>query len=194
MADEKAEFRAAVARLRNGSSETIEAFVSRYGPAILRIARRNLSSSIRSKFDSRDFTQMVWVSFFRNPEDIKSFATPNELMAYLTRMVLNKIHDEHRRRLQSQKHNVKQECPIDAVGEPANIRVDSPSQIAIAREVWEQLLDGASERDRAIARLRLDGATFVEIAHEIGIHERFARRIVKRLFHNHQRRLAHQGS
>ena len=91
MADEKAEFRVALEELREGSPDAIWKFIEMYGPHIRRIARRNMDPRMQSAFDSLDFVQMVWVSFFRNPNEIRSFRQPVDLYRYLGRMVKNKV-------------------------------------------------------------------------------------------------------
>jgi RNA polymerase sigma factor (sigma-70 family) len=190
MADEKAEFRAALEEVRKGSPDAVWQFIEKYGPFILRIARRNLNTGMQSKFDSQDFVQMVWASFFRNPREIRSFESQEHLLAYLARLVQNKMTDEHRRRFGSLKNNVARERPLEAGEElPRRDRV-TPSQVAIAKEVWERIIDGENPQNRSIARLRLGGATFVEISQKLGIHERTVRRVIERLLTTYEKRSA----
>ena len=99
MADEKAEFRAALEEVREGSPDAVWKFIEVYGPHIRRIARRNMDPRMQSEFDSLDFVQMVWASFFREPRRIRSFRHPADLYRYLARMAKNKVCDEHRRRI-----------------------------------------------------------------------------------------------
>ena len=37
------------------------------------------------------------------------------------------------------------------------------------------------ERDRSIVQMRIQGSTFLEIAQQLGIHERTARKVISRL-------------
>jgi len=188
MADEKAEFRAALEEVRNGSPDAALRFIEEYGPHILRIARRKLDPRIQSKFDSQDFVQMVWVSFFRNPRQIRSFRDSDDLLRYLARLVRNKIYDEHRRRIISAKRNVNRERPLDPSDEPTARSDLTPSHFAIAREAWQKLIQGKPARDQRIVHLRLRGATFVEIAQQLGMNERSVRRIMERLLQSYQDR------
>ena len=66
MTHDDSSFEAAVKELRTGSEEAIWNFIQTYGPHIQRVVRRRLHHKLRSKFDSVDFVQMVWVSFFGN--------------------------------------------------------------------------------------------------------------------------------
>ena len=186
MVDEKAEFRAALEEVRSGSPDAIWRFIEEYGPHIQRIARRNLDSRIQSKFDSLDFVQMVWASFFRNPQKIRSFQRPIDLQRYLGKLVRNKVCDEHRRRIISAKHNVTREHSLQASNEPANSLALTPSQIAIAREEWQRLVEGEPIRNQDIARLRLGGATLVEISQQLEINEKTVRRVIDRLLRSYQ--------
>ena len=57
----------------------------------------------------------------------------------------------------------------------------TPSAVAIARERWHQLVDNQPETVRRIVELRFMGATFPEIAEQLNIHERTARKAIERL-------------
>ncbi len=186
MADEKAEFRTALEEVRGGSPDAIWKFIEKYGPFIRRIARRNLDTRMQSKFDSIDFVQMVWVSFFRDPRKIQSFQGPNDLYRYLGKVVKNKVCNEHRRRILSAKYDVARECALQESEDPADLLELTPSQIAIAREAWQRLIDGEPVRNQDIARLRLGGATFVEISRQLGINEKTVRRVIDRLLRSYQ--------
>jgi RNA polymerase sigma-70 factor (ECF subfamily) len=185
MADEKREFRAALEEVRGGSADAIWRFIELYGPHIRRIARRNMDPRMQAEFDSLDFVQMVWVSFFRDPRKIRSFRQPVDLYRYLGRMVKNKVCDEHRRRIIAAKRDVTRERQLHSLEEPVNARASSPSQIAIAREQWQRLIEGEPVRNRDIARLRLGGATYVEISRQLGINEKTVRRVIDRLLQSY---------
>lgn len=188
MADEKDEFRDALEAVRRGSPEAIWDFIEEYGPHIQRIARRYLDTRMQSKFDSVDFVQMVWASFFRDPREIRSFCHPDELTRYLGRLVRNKVCDEHRRRLFTAKRDVTRERPLHASDDVAD-RIDvTPSQVAIAREEWERLLEGQPQPVQDIARLRLGGSTFVEIGRQLQMNERSVRRAIERLLNSYRGR------
>jgi len=47
-----------------GSEDAAREFVATYGPPILRVVRRQMNKCLRSKYDSIDFEQSVWASFF----------------------------------------------------------------------------------------------------------------------------------
>src|SRR5947209_4307143 len=105
MSDDDQEFQALIQRLREGDAEAARTVYERYGEDIIRVVRRRLSRKLRSKFDSLDFVQDVWASFFarRPPENI--FASPEALFAFLARVAQHKVIEATRQRLQTQKYN-----------------------------------------------------------------------------------------
>ena len=183
MTHDGSSFEAAVKELRTGSEEAIWNFIQTYGPHIQRVVRRRLHHKLRSKFDSVDFVQMVWVSFFAMPDRIAQFETPEDVIRYLVVMAKNKVAEESRRRFVHKKYNVSRERPLDEseISETSERRGDTPSQIAIARERWQSMIDGEPERNRQILRMRMNGATFLEISESLGIHERTARQVIREL-------------
>jgi RNA polymerase sigma factor (sigma-70 family) len=57
-------------------------------------------------------------------------------------------------------------------------RNDTPSAQLIARERFDKILNEKSDRDRKVFALRMEGATFNEIAEQLGISERTARQVM----------------
>jgi len=183
MSSEDSPFEAAVKELCTGSEEAVWDFIQNYGPHIQRVVRRRLHHKLRSKFDSVDFVQMVWVSFFATPDRLSQFDKPEDVIRYLVVMAKNKVVEESRRRFEYEKCNVGRERPLEQpeIVETSERRGDTPSQIAIARERWQSLIEGEPERNRQILQMRMNGATFVEISESLGIHERTARQVMQKL-------------
>lgn len=179
---ERSEFRDVIEQVCSGSHEAAWTLIERFGPHIKRVVRRRLSAQMRSKFDSADFVQMVWTSFFEHPQKIARFEQPEQLIGFLARVALNKVVDASRQN-ECAKHNVRKEQPLQTPGssETPDRRADTPSQIAIARERWSDMVSHLSERDRRILEHRMSGATFVEIGRQLGMHERTVRHIVSEL-------------
>ncbi len=176
------EFAALMRRLRDGSEEAAWELVEHYGSSVQRVIRRSLNEHMRSKFDSIDFVQAVWFSLFKERERFNSFQTPAQLSAFLMGMAQNKLAHEQRRRLETQKHDLRREESADPADhhylDPNSPR---PSQIAQARELWHSLMAGESEQNQGIVKLRLAGLTYDEIGSTLGIHGRTARRVIDRL-------------
>jgi RNA polymerase sigma-70 factor (ECF subfamily) len=182
---EHSSFSDLMAQVRAGSEAAARIIVTRYQPYVLRVVRRNLAREIRAKFDSADFAQAVWTSFFAHREEFLAVSDPDGLIALLAVMARNKIVDELRRRLASKKHNVRRETSLGELGNLAtgahSASLETPSKVAMAREVFQQLTEGQSARDRRILELRMAGETVDRIARELRISERTVRRALTRM-------------
>ncbi len=175
-------------RIVKGSEEAAWELVMHYGHVIRRAVRLKLNVRMRSKFDSLDFVQLVWLSFFRARDRVVRFTRPEELVAFLTKMARNKVGMEFRRRLQTEKYDVNRECSLDtSCAQHAAIPAHQPAgiDVAIARERWDRMLSNQPEGYRRIIRLRLRGLTNQEIADRLEIAECTVRRFLKRLLREH---------
>jgi RNA polymerase sigma factor (sigma-70 family) len=181
MSQVESPFTQAIQRMCSGSQEAVFDFIEVYGPHIQRVVRSRLNQSLRVKFDSVDFVQMVWMSLFTDITKLANFQHPAELIAYLVAIARNKVVEESRRRMKYQKYNIRRESSLETLDQGGNSvsgRSDTPSQELMARERFDEILNGKSERDRQVFHLRLAGATFVEIAAKLAISERTARQIM----------------
>ena len=85
------DFRDLMRRVHEGSEDAAWQLVGQYGDPIRRAVRRALNARLRSKFDSLDFVQLVWSSFFRDRGRLDRFNHPEELVAFLVTMARNKV-------------------------------------------------------------------------------------------------------
>ena len=174
-------------RVERGDSQAIAELLRLYSPFVLRMVRRRLAPLLRSKFDSADFVQAVWTSFFATSRP-RRFGSERELVRFLVTIARYKMIDEARRRVRTRRYDVRREQSLDALttpdGEPlaaADVRQPTPSQIALARERWNRLLADQPPVHRQILELRCQGSTFDEIARTVQLHERTVRRVFERL-------------
>ena len=93
---ENVSFRDLLEQVSEGSEEAAWDLVENYGVTILRAVRRALDSRMRQRFDSTDFVQLVWASFFKARGRLDRFSTPAELAAFLVKMARNKVGMEAR--------------------------------------------------------------------------------------------------
>lgn len=172
-------------QLQRGSQDAAWELIDVYGPHVQRFVRRSLTADLRSKFDSIDFAQIVWASFFRAPDRIRQMETPQQLMGYLAAMARNKVIDESRRRLDSRKRNVRLEISVERMDASAaqglRSQDPSPSSVAVARERWDRLVVNQPADVRKILELRFQGETYDEIARQMQLNERTVRRVIARL-------------
>ena len=112
--DDGEQLRRFLERIRAGDEEAARELLGRYEAEVRLVVRRQLPRLMRSRFDSLDFLQSVWGSFFRRvrggrgPAD---FEDSRHLVAFLARAAKNKVIDEYRR-AGSQKQDMHREEPL----------------------------------------------------------------------------------
>jgi RNA polymerase sigma factor (sigma-70 family) len=172
-------------RMRSGCPDAARELFDRYSPYIRKAVRRLLHQRLRTQYDSLDFTQAVWLSFFTVPRDRYTFDTPDDLIGFLARVACNKVTEVFRQRLQTDKHNLNREVPLgeDDRERPAepSARQPTPSQVAMANERWERLLAGQPDHFRRVLELRRQGHTHREIARKLGVHAKVIQRLLRKL-------------
>jgi RNA polymerase sigma-70 factor (ECF subfamily) len=166
-----------------GSEEAAQKLTERYGPYLRMAVRRWLHHRLRSQFDSLDFVQDVWASFFARACDKAAFACPAQLIAFLQSMARNKVVSAFRQRLQAQKSDLNREQSLqelqDRKGQHLPGREPTPSQVAICREEWQQLVEKQRPTYRAILRGCQEGKDVAAISREVGVSEKTVRRVLK---------------
>jgi RNA polymerase sigma-70 factor (ECF subfamily) len=185
MSNQHEEFGLLMGRVRARSDGAARELIDRYGDHILRVIRRRLNRKLRPKYDSIDFMQAVWASFFALPPEKYSFAGPEDLFGFFADLARNKVVDAVRQRLQSLKYDVNRERPVESmeVSEEGGLisREPLPLEIAIAREEWERFLEGQPSHHRQILVLLREGRTREQIAADLGLHEKTVERVIRKL-------------
>ena len=169
-----------------GSQDAAWTLVEEYGPYVLRAVRRHLPRTLRSKYDSQDFVQAVWKSFFAAKHNLENIQAPQQLIGFLAASARNRIVDEYRKRTQTKKYDVKRERSLEGRKDTPTHDLPSsdptPSAIAMCREEWELFMNRQPARYRVIVQLRFMGKTQEEIAGNLNISDRTVRRVLKRVF------------
>jgi RNA polymerase sigma-70 factor (ECF subfamily) len=185
MSVDRDEFKNLMQRVRDGSEDAARELLDRYGEHILRVVRRKLSRELRSKFDSVDFVQAVWASFFADVPRRRGFDHPQALIAFLVTLAQNKVIDAVRQRMQTQKYNINRERALDgsvsAEAAAVAARGPTPSQVAVANDEWRRLVAALPDRYRRMLELLREGHTQKDIAHELGVSEKTVRRVLDKL-------------
>lgn len=184
MKDYEAEFTRLLQEIRAGSQEAARIFVEEYGEHLLRVIRRKLQKNLRPKFDSCDFLQDVFASFFHAPPSPDTFATPEAFLKYLTMMASNKVNEVTRHCTATQRGNVGQEQSMSAA--PFAImhlaQGPTPSEVFIAEETKQRMEQSApgGNNQQILELLRL-GYNQEEIAERLGLSRKTVYRLVRRL-------------
>jgi RNA polymerase sigma factor (sigma-70 family) len=173
-----------LARIQAGEESAARELLTRYEAEVRLVVRRQLPRLLRSRFDSLDFHQSVWGSFFRRVRSGPAeFEDSRHLVAFLARAARNKVIDEYRR-AGSRKQDMHREEPlwVDG-GRPKELAaaIDTPSQVAQAREVLGKLRDLLPEDRREIVALKVEGLSSKDIGERLGISERTVQRVLEDL-------------
>ena len=180
---ERGELRAFLARIREGDEDAARELLRRYEDQVRLVVRRQLPRLLRARFDSLDFLQSVWGSFFRRMGAGPSeFEEPRNLVAFLARAARNKVIDEYRRAA-SQARDIRLEESLSegSRAEQVSDDGDSPSALAQAHETLGRLRDLLPEGRRDVLDLKAAGFNNHEIAAQLGISERTVRRVLEDL-------------
>lgn len=183
MTRQEEEFQALLQRLRDGSPEAAADFHERYGELLLRVIRRRLESRLRSRFDSIDFRQDVYASFFRELPRPETFENSKAFITYLARMARNKILNAIR-----QRSGPKRDAEDRSLDGSARIEAlekigpePSASKLFIAEENVSRLTRGKPAKYRQIVELARLGFTHLEIAEQLKLHVKVVRRALSTL-------------
>jgi RNA polymerase sigma factor (sigma-70 family) len=171
-------------RIQSGDEGAARELLERYEAEVRLVVRRQLPRLLRSRFDSLDFLQSVWGSFFRRMRSAPTeFEDSRHLVAFLARAAKNKVIDEYRRSA-SRKHDMHREEPLWVDGHrPKDLPdpIDSPSEIAQAHEVFGRLRSLVPEEKRSILEMKAQGLSSKDIGERLGISERTVQRVLEDL-------------
>lgn len=165
-----------LARLGRGDPDAAEALFQAYTPYLRAVVRRQLADRLRSKFDSADVVQSVWVQVVQHlNRDGWAVESEDQLRGLLATIA--------RRRLVTRvrKHVGKDDAPAEPCDDLPQARYDRPSEAAQAGDVWAELLRRCPPEHRQILLLKREGLTSEEIAARTGLHDGSVRRVIRRL-------------
>jgi DNA-directed RNA polymerase specialized sigma24 family protein len=165
---------------QTGDEEAARRLHDEYAHHILRAVRRRLHPTMRPQFDSLDFAQDVWASFFVTADSEALVQTPEQLVALLTTMARNKVAQKARDRLMRYKRNVNRERAVDKeLAEKLAVDRTTPSQVAMGEEAWDKLLSVQPPVYRRVLTLLREGKTPAAIANEMKISSRTVQRVLR---------------
>jgi RNA polymerase sigma-70 factor (ECF subfamily) len=162
-----------------GSNKALGVLLESCRHYLLLIAREELRKEVKSKVSPSDLIQQT---FLEAQKDFAGFhgESHSELLAWLRRILLNNVANEHRKFLATKMRKVAREVPLQTRF-PDPRQPLSPRSLAIAREDQERLkqaLGRLAEQDQVVLRLRFEeNHSFVEIGRLMNRSEEAARKL-----------------
>ena len=175
------EFERLMERLRAGDAEAGREIFERYGQAIQMVVRSRLNRRMRVEFDSLDFAQDAWASFFHIPPERCTFETPDDLVAFLIRIARNKLTDAYRQRFHTEMHDRRKVRSLEPTDHNRPGRQPTPSQFAIAEEEWDRMLHNKPPKLRLALEMLRAGHSRREIAESLGLNPKMIQRLLEKL-------------
>jgi len=175
-----------IARAKAGDETAIREFLSRFEPEVRMMVRGRLPRMLRTQFDSMDFVQAVWQSFFADLRSSSSrqFENVHHLRGFLAGVARNKVYEEHRRLTRTKKHALAREQSLYVRRGSREVELalispePTPSQAVQASDRLAQLVARCSPLEAQVITLRHQEMTFDEIARRTAVSERSVRRII----------------
>jgi RNA polymerase sigma-70 factor (ECF subfamily) len=182
--DEGSDIAGFLLRIQAGDEAAARELLARYEAEVRLVVRRQLPRLLRSRFDSLDFLQSVWGSFFRRVRSGPAqFEDSRHLVAFLARAAKNKVIDEYRRAASRKQDMHREESLWTDAARPKEVAadIDTPSELAQAREVFVRLRDLLPAGRRTILELKAEGLSSRDIGERLGISERTVQRVIEDL-------------
>jgi RNA polymerase sigma-70 factor (ECF subfamily) len=164
-------------KLHQGDTTAAEQIFCAYEPYLRTVVRRQLSTKLRSKFDSIDVVQSVWADTLRGfREGAWQFADARRLRAFLVKAARNRFFDRYRQHRQA----IRRARPLAEVERQSKPLCSwaRPSEEAQAQDLWEQMLTLCPPQHRELLRLKREGLSLAEIACHVNLHPSSVRRIL----------------
>jgi len=171
------------ARARLGDQDAWQILFNECYPKVVRVVRRKLSQPMRKLYDSTDIANEVMKSLAAK-FDRFDFSSIDGLRAFLIHAAEQKVADGYRRGL-AEKRDMTRDRPLHSGDEAVawELADVSPtaSQVAVASEEEEILLEGHSGEHRRVLELKIEGLSNSDVARETGWKLRKVERFLERL-------------
>jgi RNA polymerase sigma factor (sigma-70 family) len=166
-------------RLGRGDMAAVEQVVADYEPYLRMLVRHALPAPLRSKFDSLDVVQSVWVQVLRALREGAWEVTDRaRLRALLVTVARRRLASGYRRHGPALEREERGGADLDGLPAPRQPR---PSEVVQAGELWEKMLALCPPEHHELLRLRRQGLLLEEIAARTGMHEGSVRRVLRQL-------------
>jgi RNA polymerase sigma-70 factor (ECF subfamily) len=184
MAQTSQEFKALLARARQGDGAALTQLIEQYEREIRIAARVRLGPALRSQIDSMDVVQSVHRAIIVGLKDNKfDLSSPENLLALAVTMVRNRVARYWRRTRRQRTGDVQ---PVDfrdtqQVLVSLSCRDDDPARAAELRDQVNQIWKVLDETERRLIELRLQGHSTADVGRLLGLDADFLRVRLSRL-------------
>lgn len=171
------------ARARAGDQDAWSTLFHECYPKVRRAVRQRIKGPLRRYVDSTDIFNDAFSDLARNAARL-NLESVDDVRRFLFDAAYKRVIDEDRRR-KTQKRDASRERPLrDADGGDAwgiSSGQPTPSQVAVANEVDQQLLDEADEVGRIVIERKRAQYGNDEISREVGWSLRRVQRFLEKL-------------
>ena len=116
-------------RVRAGDETATRILLQNFEDDVRKAVRGRLPRSLRTQFDSMDFVQSVWQSFFSScDQDPEAFQDARHLRGYLAGVARNKVLEVHRQRTRTKKYDMNREERLDARRGDQDVQRELPAR------------------------------------------------------------------
>lgn len=164
-------------KLTSGNDEAAAEVFVKYEPYLRMVVRKNLTPSLRTKFDSMDIVQSIWADLIHGFREAGwRFADAQHLRAFLVQLTRNRFIDRIRRH----RTALAREQRMELGGEQSRLLSHEPraDDLAQAEELWCQILELCPPEHREILQMKREGIPTPDVAARTGLHEGSVRRIL----------------
>jgi RNA polymerase sigma-70 factor (ECF subfamily) len=145
-------------------------------PYLRVVVRRHMPAHLRPMFDSEDIVQSALADVLDGFREAGwRFADAAHLRAFLVKVTRNRLIDRYRQFRAAAEH---EETARTAELEQTPAADSSPSEVAQADDLWDQMLRLCPPQHHEVLRLRRQGCTNDEIGARTGLHPSSVRRIL----------------
>ena len=168
-------------RARQGDQEAWQDLFNDCYPKVVRVVRRRLSRPMRNLYDSTDIANEVMKSLAAKFNRF-DFSSIDGLQAFLVRAAEQKVIDGYRKG-HAKKRDVTRDRSLGTGDQTRELTDDSPSasQLAVATEEEEILLDGQVGERRQILELKIQGFSNSEVSRTLGWNVKRVERFIESL-------------
>ena len=180
-----------VSLAKEGNESALQQLCETYGERVLRIVRLRIGGELRSKLQSMDLVQDVFVSALRGLKDF-TYQNEGDFLRWLATITENRIRDNVEK-FHADKRDIRRETPLDISGQSSKnsfVRIvgpvssTTPSMIASRREDLDRLekaIDKMPPEYRQVILLaKIEGLSGPELAQRLGKTPGAARALLSR--------------